>query len=148
MKAIPRIANPVPIVATSGLTPTPTMISALNRPTATPIARATKMTATIGAPCMSAHWTARPDSASVDMIDRSTPPETRTIVWTHATIRYTDIATAIALKLDPERKYGDFSEKNAPSATRKSNRPNVSACLSERRLVPHRDGHGAGVPLT
>ena len=38
-------------------------------------------------PRMSAHWTASPESASVDMIERSTPPETRTIVWTHAMVR-------------------------------------------------------------
>jgi hypothetical protein len=81
------------------------------------------------------------------MIERSTPPETRTIVCTHATVRYTDIATAIALKFDAEKKYGDFSEKNAPRATRKRSSPKVSACLSERTLLFHRDRRVAGAPL-
>jgi hypothetical protein len=73
------------------------------------------------------------------MIERSTPPETRTMVWTHAIVRYTDIATAIALKFDHARKYGDFSEKNVPSAIRKRRSPNVSACRSERMPPTHRD---------
>jgi hypothetical protein len=73
------------------------------------------------------------------MIERSTPPETRTMVWTHAIVRYTDIATAIALKFDQARKYGDLNEKNVPRAIRKRSSPNVSACRSERTLRSHRD---------